>query len=367
MNSQFRIASASEGVYNKNMKRKLGFFLVLSLVLGILFCPAQASLAQVEKISVNNFAKTAKTDKLSGDPLKPATLPVSTNQMQLLGLKQNIYQNKIAQTAGAILISYLLLFIFVRIINRRISDLKTRYIIRKNIAYLINIILILFVVFIWLQNINSITIFLGVASAGLALALQEVILCIAAWFLILVRRPFEVGDRIELNGVKGDVIDIRIFQTSLLEIGNWVDADQSTGRIVNIPNSAIFKKESYNYSQGFEYIWNEIPILVTFESDWKVAEEIMMKHGMKYSEGTDANVEKKIHAMGKRYMIYYGKLTPIIYINIKDSGVEVTLRYLTEAKKRRATQDQLCRAILEDFSKEDKVNFAYPTYRIVKE
>ncbi|MBN2120882.1 MAG: mechanosensitive ion channel [Candidatus Omnitrophica bacterium] len=279
---------------------------------------------------------------------------------------RNIFLNKLLRTGLVIFIGYLLIFISVGIINRRVKELKVKHILRKNFIYLINLLMLLFILFVWLQNISSITIILSAIGAGLALALQEVLLSMAGWFLILIRKPFEVGDRIELGGIKGDVIDIRLFQTSLLEIGNWVDADQSTGRIANIPNSAIFKKENFNYSRGFEFIWNEIRILVTFESDYKRAEEIMMRHASKEEEGMESIVKKKIDIMTNQYMIYYDKLTPIIYANIKESGVELTLRYLTEARMRRATQDRLCRAILDDFEKEERVNFAYPTYRIVK-
>lgn len=273
----------------------------------------------------------------------------------------------ILETFFVALIGYVLMFGFIGFINRRVKDIKARHVIRKNTIYIISLTILVIVFFIWVQNLNSITIFLGVAGAGLALALQEVILCVAGWMLILVRHPFEVGDRIELNGIKGDIIDIRLFQTSLLEIGNWVNADQSTGRIVNIPNSFVFKAENYNYSRGFEFIWHEMPILVTFESDWKRGKDIMMVHAKKMAEGLEEKVRRKIDIMRNRYMIYYGKLTPIVYVNIKDSGVELTLRYLTEAKKRRFTQDYLCRMILEDFEKEPTVNFAYPTWRIVKE
>ncbi|VAW14444.1 hypothetical protein MNBD_BACTEROID05-599, partial [hydrothermal vent metagenome] len=117
---------------------------------------------------------------------------------------------------------------------------------------------------------------------------------------------------------------------------------------------------------GFEFIWNEIPILLTFESDWKRGREVMISHAKRMAEGLEEKVHRKIDVMRNRYMIFYGKLTPIVYVNIRDSGVELTLRYLTEAKGRRQTEDDLSRAILEDFDKEDKVNFAYPTYRIVK-
>lgn len=273
---------------------------------------------------------------------------------------------KLLQTGLIILLGYLLIFLIVNIINRHIEDVKVRHLVRKNVVYLLNILIILYIFFVWIQNINSITVFLSVIGAGLALALQEVILCIAGWFLILVRRPFEVGDRVELGGVKGDVIDIRLFQTSLLEIGNWVEADQSTGRIANIPNSVLFKKENYNYSRGFEFIWNEIKVLVTFESDWKKAEEIMLNHAQEEARTIEKIVKKKIENMAKHYMIHYEKFTPIVYVDIKESGIELSLRYLTEARRRRATHDALCRTILEDFEKEEKVNFAYPTYRIVR-
>lgn len=139
---------------------------------------------------------------------------------------------KIAQTIFTVLFGYLMVFGFIGIVNQRVKEIKTRPTVRKNVIYIVGIILIIIVFFIWIQDINSITIFLGVAGAGLALALQEVILSVAGWLLILLRHPFETGDRVEINGIKGDVIDIRLFQTSLLEIGNWVNADQSTGRIV---------------------------------------------------------------------------------------------------------------------------------------
>ncbi|MCK5214512.1 MAG: mechanosensitive ion channel family protein [Candidatus Omnitrophica bacterium] len=281
-------------------------------------------------------------------------------------LSYSTAQRRIIETVGISILFYIILFSLIKIINKRVNDIKVRHTIRKNTIYLINIILICSVFLIWVQNINSITLLLGFMSAGLALALQEVILCVAGWFVLISRRPYVAGDRIELSNIRGDVIDIRLFQTSLLEIGNWVDADQSTGRIVNIPNSALFKSANYNYSRGFEFIWNEIPVLVTFESDWQKGRDIMMIHAKKLAEGMTVDMQKKIDIMKNRYMIYYGKLTPIVYVNIKESGVKLTLRYLTEAKKRRSTEDQLCQAILNDFAQESSVDFAYPTYRIVK-
>jgi len=301
------------------------------------------------------------------DPSAPQADQTFLAQMTFSGLLEDAsLRKKVTTTVFILLFSYLSMFAFIKIINRRVKEIKARHTIRKNAVYIVSFVLMIVIFFIWVQNVSSITIFLGFAGAGLALALQKVVLSIAGWFLILIRHPFETGDRIEINGIKGDIIDIRLFQTSILEIGNWVDADQSTGRIVNIPNSFVFEYANFNYSRGFEFIWHEIPILLTFESDWKKGKEIMMTHAIKLAEGLEDKVSRKIDAMRNRYMIYYGKLTPIVYVNIKDSGVELTLRYLIEAKSRRSTQDMLCQAILEDFDKEPDVNFAYPTYRIVK-
>ena len=277
-----------------------------------------------------------------------------------------IVMRKLFETGIVIFLGCFILFSIVNLINKNIKNIKKRHVLRKYIVYSINIILFISVFFIWVQGFKSLSIFLGFAGAGVALALQEVILCIAGWILILIKKPFDVGDRIELNGIKGDVIDVRLFQLSLFEVGNWVKADQSTGRIVNIPNSFVFKHANYNYNRGFEFIWNEIPITITFESDWRKAKAIMLKHARDLAHDHEAQFRQKIENMRKKYMVYYGKVTPIVYVDIHDSGINLTLRYLTETKTRRCTQDSLCSDILDDFAKESEVNLAYPTYRIVK-
>jgi len=299
------------------------------------------ALAAKEKVRLAEEKMLAAEEKarIAEEELKLAQERASAAEARNKERLNTIYR-KLLQTGLIIFIGYLSIFVLVRIINHRIKDLKVRHLTRRNVVYILNILIVLYIVFLWVQNISAITVFLSVISAGVVFALQDTILSMAGWFLILVRRPFEVGDRVELGAVKGDVMDIRLFQTSLLEIGNWVGADQS--------------------------IWNEIKLLVTFESDWKRAEEIMMQHGTEQAEGMEKVVKGKIIDMTKRYVIRYEKLTPIVYVDIKDSGVELTLRYLTEAKKRRTTQDALCRTILDDFEKEERVDFAYPTYRIVR-
>ncbi|NQT46998.1 MAG: mechanosensitive ion channel family protein [Candidatus Omnitrophica bacterium] len=273
---------------------------------------------------------------------------------------------KMLQSLYAIVVIYIIALIVTRSINKRVHDLKRRYDMRKRSFYVAGLLMIGIVGIIWIKDLRGLTVVLSVIGAGLVVSLAEVFLCIAGWFLIITRRPFDTGDRIEFGGVKGDVIDIRLFQTSLLEIGNWVVADQSTGRIVHIPNSMIFKSPSFNYTRGFEFIWNEVKIVVTFESDWKKAKAIMVKQAQKEGNRIKEEVDKRIRHMSKHYLIYYEKLTPIVYTNIIENGVELSLRYLTQAKERRHTQDELCQKILDEFENEKGINFAYPTYRIIK-
>jgi small-conductance mechanosensitive channel len=267
----------------------------------------------------------------------------------------------------AIVLTYLITLTIVHIINKTVKDLKRKYTLRKFTAYIATFICILAIILIWIRSAASVTTIISVLAAGLTLALHQPITSIAGWLLILVRRPYETGDRIAIGDISGDVIDIRLFYTSILEIGNWVDADQSTGRIIHCPNGKVFTEPIFNYTRGFEYIWNEIKIVVTFESNWKKAKDIILDIGSKDYMDLGRKVRGKIESMSKKYMIHYEKLTPIVWTKIVDFGVELTLRYLTEARKRRSTQDAICHDILEKFNREPDIDFAYPTYRIYRQ
>ncbi|MDH5468283.1 MAG: mechanosensitive ion channel family protein [Candidatus Aminicenantes bacterium] len=273
---------------------------------------------------------------------------------------------QIVFSVAAFIITYLIAFSIIQIINKTVKDLKRKYTLRKFTAYIATIICILVIILIWIKRAASVTTIISVLGAGLTLALHQPITSIAGWLLVLFRRPYETGDRIAIGNISGDVIDIRLFYTSILEIGNWVDADQSTGRIVHCPNGKVFTEPIFNYTRGFEYIWNEIKIVVTFESNWKKAKDIILDIGSKDYMDLGERVRNKIESMSKKYMIHYEKLTPIVWTKIVDFGVELTLRYLTEARKRRSTQDAICQDILDRFNKEPDIDFAYPTYRIYK-
>jgi small-conductance mechanosensitive channel len=193
--------------------------------------------------------------------------------------------------------------------------------------------------------------------------MRDTIANMAGFFFIEARKPFRVGDRIELADFRGDVIDIRLFQFSIVEVGNWVDADQSTGRIVHIPNSIVLTTPLSNYHIGFEYIWNEIPVLITFESNWKKAKELLLKIGKENAEHLSPRVQEQIRRAARKYLIVAGKLTPTVYTSVKESGVMLTIRYLVEPRHRRGTEQQMWEDILDAFAREPDIDLAYPTTR----
>ncbi|MCD4655100.1 mechanosensitive ion channel family protein, partial [bacterium] len=171
--------------------------------------------------------------------------------------------NKILLSVMIMLALSLVKFLVGFLIKRRVTDVKKLYVCRQTNLYVYTLFLTLFVGRIWIEGIDSLTTILGLASAGVAIAMHDTIANMTGWVFIVSRRPFKVGDRIQIGDLAGDVIDIRFFQFSIVEIGNWVDADQSTGRIVHVPNSKVLREALANYQIGFEYIWNEIPVLIT--------------------------------------------------------------------------------------------------------
>ncbi len=266
-------------------------------------------------------------------------------------------------TVVALTLLFLCRLITSRVVSRNIEDDKRRYHVRRSVTYAYTVIFFVILGTIWFKGMASLGTFLGLASAGLAVALHDTIANMAGFFFIEARKPFRVGDRIEIGDIAGDVIDIRLFQFSVVEVGNWVDADQSTGRIVHVPNSMTLRVPLSNYHIGFEYIWNEIPVLVTFESDWKKAKELLLSIGKENAEYLSQGAQTQIRRAARKYLIVAGKLTPTVYTSVKDSGVMLTIRYLVDPRQRRGTEQKMWEDILDAFAKEPNIELAYPTTR----
>lgn len=279
-----------------------------------------------------------------------------------VGLPPEI-QGKLFISLFTIFILLLLRGLILRIAFKRFEDVRVRYRWRKTSAYLTFILVALILGRVWFGGFQSVATYLGLLSAGVAIALKDLFVNLAGWVFILWRRPFEVGDRIQIGNQAGDVIDIRIFQFTLMEIGNWVDADQSTGRVIHIPNGKVFTEPQANYHKGFKYIWNEVPVLVTFESNWEKAKEILRRIGVEHAEHLSELAEQRIKEASRKFMIFYTKLTPTVYTSVKDCGVLLAIRYICEPRRRRDSQEAIWEDILKEFAKCNDIDFAYPTQR----
>jgi len=252
---------------------------------------------------------------------------------------------------------------FGHMIEHRMPDVQRRYIVKKTLNYVLGFIFFGTTIVIWFGGLTGWSAYLGLVSAGLAIALQDPLVNLAGWIFISVRKPFVVGDRIEIGGHRGDVIDLRLFQFSLIEIGNWVDADQSTGRIIHVPNGWVFKQTTANYTAGFKFIWDEISVMVTFESDWRRAKEILSGVAAKHTVIKDEEASEEVRRASRKYMIFFQHLTPIVWTSVADSGVVLTMRYICEPRRRRGTETAIWEDILTAFGGENAVDFAYPTTR----
>src|SRR5438876_982427 len=256
--------------------------------------------------------------------------------------------------------------IALSLVYRRVRDPRSRYRWRKTLTYLVYAVGIVIVGRMWFAWVESFTTIVGFLSAGLAIALKDPVSNLAGWAFILWRRPFEVGDRVQIGPHAGDVIDLGLFQFTLNEIGAWVQADQSSGRIIHVPNGKVFTDPVANYNKGFRYIWNEVPVLVSFESDWRKAKQILTKIAIKHAEHLTAQAEQELLAASQQYLINYTKLTPIVYTRVTDSGVQLTIRYLIEPRKRRGTEHAIWEDILTEFEQHGDVDLAYHTVRSFK-
>jgi small-conductance mechanosensitive channel len=251
------------------------------------------------------------------------------------------------------------------VVSRRVDDQAINYRwakISANVAFIVGT---LFLVQVWFSAIRSFGTFLGLLSAGLAIALKDLVANLAGWGFIMWRRPFDLGDRVQIGPHAGDVVDRRLFQFTIMEIGNWVNADQSTGRLIHIPNAKVFTEPLANYVAGFPYLWNELEVLVTFESDWRKAKTLLGK----IAADLTVDITREAHEPAKRaehrfLYIRYRKLTPVVYVSVRDSGILLTLRYLCRPRERRGTAGELWEKLLDIYAEHPDVTLAYPTQRV---
>jgi small-conductance mechanosensitive channel len=258
-----------------------------------------------------------------------------------------------------------------RILNRFYPVLQEQekwYFTKKIVMNTIYVIIFLIFVFTFSDRFEGFYTTLGLAGAGITFALREVIVSFAGWFAILFGDFFKVGDRVLLGGIKGDVIDLGILRTTLMEIGDWVDGDQYNGRIVRVANSFIFTSPVYNYSANFQFVWDEIKVPIRFGSDNALVRKILDDVADEVIGEVSAQAKEAWYNMRKRFQLDDARLEHQTYMVFNDNWVEFSLRYVVDMKKRRLIRDRLFTRLLDEIEKyPDSIELASETFELVRD
>ncbi len=208
---------------------------------------------------------------------------------------------------------------------------------------------------------------LGVAGAGVAFALQEVIASFAGWLAIMFGGFYKPGDRVQLGGIKGDVMDIGVLRTTIMETGQWVDGDLYNGRIVLIANSFVFKEPVFNYSGDFPFLWDEIKLPIKFGSDYAKTKELLTRVGMEIAGELPTLSKEKWNRLQNNFRLEDAQTEPMVSLIANDNWVEFTLRYVVDYKKRRATKTELFTKILSEIDNSGgEIGMASATFHLVE-
>lgn len=246
---------------------------------------------------------------------------------------------------------------------------------RQGIKLFFALVLVLGIASIWFDDPTRLATALGLITAGLAFALQKVVTAIAGYFIILRGRTFNVGDRITMGGVRGDVIGLDFTQTTLMEMGQppqvqnadpamWVKSREYTGRVVTVSNAKIFDEPVYNYTREFPYIWEEMSVPITYSSDRKAAEKILLDAASRHTVELSSLSAEALKEMQRRYFVSNAEMNPKVYYRLTDNWLDLTVRFIVRDRGIREIKDQMSREIIEAFD-QHKISIASTTFEIV--
>lgn len=272
---------------------------------------------------------------------------------------------------ATIFIGIAIIWAIIRVIQKSIfskmKDNDNRYHAKKISSFIGYFLTLLLLIVVFNDKLGGLTVALGVAGAGIAFALQEIIASVAGWLAILFGGFYKSGDRVQLGGIKGDVMDIGVLRTTIMETGQWVDGDLYNGRIVLIANSFVFKEPVFNYSGEFPFLWDEIKIPIKFGSNYDKAKVLMLKIGNDVIGDLTEKSQEKWLKLQSMYRLEEAQTEPMVSLTANDNWVEFTLRYVVSYKKRRATKSELFSRLLKEIeAPNSEIQFASATFQLVE-
>ncbi|MFC4268491.1 mechanosensitive ion channel family protein [Polaribacter marinivivus] len=261
-----------------------------------------------------------------------------------------ILNHPIFTKTASIFLLFVIVYIIVKVLQKATfkiaKDNSSKYKFKKLINFLGYVLFVFGIMYIFNTKLSGIGTALGVAGAGIAFALQEVIVSVAGYVTVFTSNFYKVGDRVKLGGIKGDVIDIGLLRTTLMEIGDWVNGDLYNGKMVRVANSFVFKEPVYNYSGDFPFLWDEITIPVKTDGDYHYAKDtfltILESEVGDFAKTSQTAWDKMIGT----YAIENASVAPMVTMTFDENWITFTLRYVVDFKSRRSTKSVLFDKIL---------------------
>lgn len=273
--------------------------------------------------------------------------------------------HKFFLTAVSIAISYIIFKVAFETGLRKIKEFKTRYSIKKAFSVLFVLAISASVIAIWIESTQSLLVSYGLFAAGATIALQDIFKNFMGGLLVLFMGIYRVGDRIELKDKIGDVLDINLLYTTMLELDNWMSGEKPTGRITTVPNGYVLYNPVNNHTKDHNFVWDEVKIPITYDSNWKKAITIFSKEAKRETEEISEKADKQIRRLRRKYYFIQRPTKPIVYVFTTDNWIELTVRYTVEAKSKSDFRDRIMRRILNKVQEEKDIKISSQTLQVL--
>lgn len=281
---------------------------------------------------------------------------------------QSWLANAAVERIGFILlgvIAVIVLTSFVKkAVNSKIENTDHRYRVRKAVNFIAYFLIALILLLVYGDKLGNIGVALGVAGAGVTFALQEVIVSFAGWLNIILSGTPSVGQRVKIGDAKGDIVDIGVMRTTIMEMGEWVSGDLYNGRIITLANSYVFKERIHNYSAEYPFLWDELQVPIRIESDHELARKVFSKVVNDICEDYAIKSEKGWKNMANKFRVEQANVRPTVRLKFDESWITFTLRYIVDYKSRGTTKDKIYTALLNEIAKHDSITIATTTSEV---
>lgn len=285
-----------------------------------------------------------------------------------LGSVQSWFATASVERAVFVLFGIIAVFLLVSFlkkgINSRVEDTNSRYRVRKTVNFIGYLMVVLVLLLVYGDKLGNVGVALGVAGAGIAFALQEVIMSFAGWLSIMITGNPSAGQRVKIGEVKGDIIDVGIMSTTVMEMGDWVEGDLYNGRIITMANSYVFKENIRNYSAEYPFLWDEIQVPIRTESDHVLARKVFTDVANEVCKDYAVRSEAQWKQLALKFKVEPARVLPFVTLKFDQNWITFTLRYIVDYKTRRTTKDRIYTALLDEIAKHENITVATTTSEV---